>query len=68
MFFEYFFKFPKLKILETSILETSILRFFSQKVHKVSLPMVNIYIILIQPPPEPREPREQHPGDVRPKK
>ena len=77
------FKFPKLKILETSIFFFFFFFFFFfSKVQKVkylphffvifsvSLPMVNLYKfckreILIQPP---GEPREQHLGDVRPKK
>ena len=57
------FKFPKSKILETSIfrLYEAIIIIFS-----VSLPMVSfVKEILIQPP---GEPREQHLGDVRPKK
>ena len=69
-----------MEFLETSIFRFFFVFFKVQKVknlphlqsnlRSVNLPMVNIYKfckkeILIQPP---GEPREQHPGDVRPKK
>ena len=59
-----FFFFKKFKKLNISLIYKAIIIF------SVNLPMVNIYKfckkdILIQPP---GEPREQHLGDVRPKK
>ena len=59
------FFFSKFKKINISLIYKAIIVIFS-----VSLPMVNIYKfckkeILIQPP---GEPREQHLGDVRPKK
>ena len=60
-YISFFFKFPKLKILETSIFRN----FFSEPSYMVNISKFCKKEILIQPP---GEPREQHLGDVRPKK